>query len=89
MLPTELKKALAERVLGAEMDDYLADPAERESGNHRNGTRPKTVALRIALSVFSALPLDGIYFALIVLPCLITMSWTYLLFNLPNLSNLC
>ncbi len=42
-LATELKKALAERMLGAEMDVHLADPAERESGNHRNGTSSKTV----------------------------------------------
>ena len=42
-LATELKKALAERMLGAEMDVHLADPRERESGNHRNGTSTKTV----------------------------------------------
>ena len=46
-------------------------------------------ARRIALTVFSALPLEGFFFALIVLSSLITMSWTYLLFSLPNLSNLC
>ena len=40
---TELKKALAERMLGAEMDVHLGDPAEREAGNHRNGTSCKTV----------------------------------------------
>ena len=39
----ELKKALAERMLGAEMDVHLADEAERAAGNHRNGTSPKTV----------------------------------------------
>lgn len=42
-LATELKKALAERMLGAEMDVHLSDPGERESGNHRNGTSSKTV----------------------------------------------
>ena len=41
-LATELKKALAERMLGAEMDVHL-DEAERAAGNHRNGTSPKTV----------------------------------------------
>ena len=42
-LATELKKALAERMLGAEMDVHLGDPAEREAGNRRNGTSRKTV----------------------------------------------
>ena len=42
-LAAELKKALAERMLGAEMDVHLGDPAEREAGNHRNGTSRKTV----------------------------------------------
>ena len=42
-LAAELKKALAERMLGAEMDVHLGDPAERGSGNHRNGSSPKTV----------------------------------------------
>lgn len=42
-LATELKKALAERMLGAEMDVHLADPGERQAGNHRNGTSRKTV----------------------------------------------
>ncbi len=42
-LAGELKKALAERMLGAEMDVHLADEAERASGNHRNGMSPKTV----------------------------------------------
>jgi len=37
----ELKKALAERILSAEMDHHLGQ--EPESGNHRNGTSPKTV----------------------------------------------
>ena len=30
-------------MLGAEMDVHLGDPAEREAGNHRNGTSRKTV----------------------------------------------
>ena len=42
-LATELKEALAERMLGAEMDVHLADEAERAAGNHRNGSSPKTV----------------------------------------------
>jgi putative transposase len=42
-LAGELKKALAERMLGAEMDVHLAEEAERSAGNHRNGTSPKRV----------------------------------------------
>ena len=42
-LAAELKKALAERMLGAEMDVHLSAEAERTAGNHRNGTSPKTV----------------------------------------------
>jgi putative transposase len=42
-LAAELKKALAERMLNAEMDVHLADEAERVTGNHRNGSSPKTV----------------------------------------------
>ena len=42
-LATELKKALAERMLGAEMEVHLAGPGEREARNHRNGTSRKTV----------------------------------------------
>ena len=42
-LAGELKKALAERMLGAEMDVHLADEAEQAAGNHRNGTSRKTV----------------------------------------------
>lgn len=38
-----MKKALVERMLGAEMEVHLADSVERESGNHRNGMSPKTV----------------------------------------------
>jgi putative transposase len=39
----ELKKALAERMLNAEMDVHLGQPGEGEAGNHRNGTSSKTV----------------------------------------------
>ena len=49
----------------------------------------RRVARRITLTVFSTLPLDGFFFALIALSSLRTMSWTNLLFNLLNRSNLC
>ena len=39
----ELKKVLAERILNAEMDHHLGQKNEQGSGNHRNGTSPKTV----------------------------------------------
>jgi putative transposase len=39
----ELKKALAERMLNAEMDHHLGQESEQGLGNHRNGTNPKTV----------------------------------------------
>jgi putative transposase len=39
----ELKKALAERMLQAELDHHLDQPEEEASGNHRNGTSAKTV----------------------------------------------
>jgi putative transposase len=39
----ELKKALAERILNAELDHHLSQPEEAVSGNHRNGTSSKTV----------------------------------------------
>ena len=42
-LATELKKALAERMLGAELEVHLSDPEELEAGNHRNGISRKTV----------------------------------------------
>jgi putative transposase len=42
-LAAELKKALAERMLGAELDVHLSSEAEQAAGNHRNGTSPKTV----------------------------------------------
>ena len=39
----DLKKALAERMLDAEMDAHLGTEAEQEAGNHRNGSSQKTV----------------------------------------------
>jgi putative transposase len=39
----ELKKALAERILNAEMDHHLGQEPEQAAGNHRNGTSTKTV----------------------------------------------
>lgn len=39
----DLKKALAERMLNAEMDVHLDSEAEQEAGNHRNGSSGKTV----------------------------------------------
>jgi putative transposase len=39
----DLKKALAERMLNAEMDVHLANEAEAGLRNHRNGTSGKTV----------------------------------------------
>jgi putative transposase len=39
----ELKKALAERILSAEMDHHLGQEPEQAAGNHRNGSSPKTV----------------------------------------------
>lgn len=43
----QLKKALIERALGAELTEHLGyqkgDPAGRGSGNSRNGTSPKTL----------------------------------------------
>jgi len=38
-----LKKALAERILNAEMDHHLDADEEQISGNHRNGHSRKTV----------------------------------------------
>jgi putative transposase len=52
----QLKKALAERALGAELQEHLAEEAAQPAPphNHRNGTTPKTVqtdtsALRLAV----------------------------------------
>lgn len=42
-LTAALKKALAERMLNAELEVHLAGEAEQVAGNHRNGTSPKTV----------------------------------------------
>jgi putative transposase len=39
----DLKKALAERMLNAEMDVHLAADGEAGLANHRNGSSPKTV----------------------------------------------
>src|ERR1700745_1888969 len=43
----QLKKALIERVLGAELNEHLGyekgDPAGRGSGNSRNGSSSKTI----------------------------------------------
>jgi len=39
----ELKEALAERMLNAEMDVHLEQLGEAGTGNHRNGSSPKTV----------------------------------------------
>ena len=53
-LAAELKKALAERMLGAEMDVHLTGPGERLADSHRNGTSRKTVdtgSERIVLDV--------------------------------------
>jgi len=49
----DLKKALAERILDAEMDVHLGDEAEQDSGNHRNGRSQKTI-----LTGTEALPLS-------------------------------
>ena len=42
-LVQELKKALAERILNAELDHHLDHEEERASGNHRNGHSRKSV----------------------------------------------
>ena len=39
----DLKKALAERMLNAEMDVHLDSEVEQAAGNHRNGSSQKTV----------------------------------------------
>lgn len=39
----ELKRALAERMLDAEMDVHLQSEDEQTTGNHRNGRSGKTV----------------------------------------------
>lgn len=54
-LVAQLKKQLAERMLSAELDHHLKDEAQGETptGNHRNGSSPKTV-----ITPEGALPLD-------------------------------
>ena len=42
-LVQDLKKALAERILNAELDQHLDDEDEQFSGNHRNGHSRKRV----------------------------------------------
>ena len=42
-LVDELKRALAERILDAEMDEHLGGEEEHARGNHRNGHSKKTV----------------------------------------------
>lgn len=39
----DLKKALAERMLNAEMDMHLSSEPQQSTGNHRNGSSQKTV----------------------------------------------
>ena len=39
----EMRRKLAERILDAEMDEHLAQPAAQEAGNVRNGHNAKTV----------------------------------------------
>jgi putative transposase len=39
----DLKKALAERILNAELDVHLGSEVEQRAGNHRNGSSEKTV----------------------------------------------
>ena len=39
----DLKKALAERMLNAELDAHLDSEVEQQAGNHRNGSSRKTV----------------------------------------------
>ncbi len=42
-LVDELKKALSERLLNAELDEHLVGDAGRAAGNHRNGVSKKTM----------------------------------------------
>lgn len=56
-LAGKLKKALAERMLNAEMDGHLSAEAEQAADNHRNGSSPKTVdtgSERIVLDIGTA-----------------------------------
>jgi putative transposase len=57
----ELKKALAERMLNAEMDHHLTQEAaepDRNCANHRNGYSKKTV-LTDAAKIEIGVPQDG------------------------------
>ncbi len=54
-LPSEMKKAVAERALNAEMDHHLS--REPESGSHRNGHNRKRVAMESG-SMDLAVPRD-------------------------------
>ena len=59
----DLKKALAERVLQAEMDVHLNDDDERKAGNHRNGTSKKSVLTddgKIVLDILETAMVDSI-----------------------------
>ena len=48
----ELKKALSERMLGAELDDHLGSEAEAGGGNRRNGSwTPLSTSPRDAILV--------------------------------------
>jgi len=49
----DLKKALAERMLNAEMDVHLDAESEQGAGNHRNGSSRKTVLSEDGELVFS------------------------------------
>jgi len=42
-LVDELKKALSERILNAELDDHLGSDTEEDRNNHRNGASKKTM----------------------------------------------
>jgi len=42
-LVDDLKKALSERLLNAELDEHLVGEAGRAAGNHRNGASKKTM----------------------------------------------
>ncbi len=51
----ELKKALSERILNAELDDHLSSDTEENKKNHRNGASKKT-----KLTGTSKVTLDGL-----------------------------
>src|SRR5947207_15531561 len=72
----QLKKALIERALGAELSDHLGyekgDPAGRGSGNSRNGTSATTVLTEDG-EIDLAVPRDR---AGSCYPLLIAKGWT-------------